>query len=92
MNVIFSSGRLRIKPPPFFLLSSAKEKTVAASKSNVKGSLRFSEGTEKGKTNRLTSEAKFSDIRIPHNIIGGYAFLKFARAFLRHDAAVPFEL
>jgi hypothetical protein len=74
MNVIFSAGRLRINPPPFFLSSSANEKTVAASKSSVKGSLRFSEGTEKGKTKRLTSEAKFSDIIIPHSTIGVMLF------------------
>jgi hypothetical protein len=67
--------------PPFSLSSSAKEKTVATSKSDVKGSLRLSEGTEKGRTKRLTSVDRSSDIEIPHNTMGSYAFLKFAISF-----------
>src|SRR3990170_2699482 len=75
MNFIVSSVCFTIKPPPLVLSSSAKENNAAASKSEVKGSLRFSERTEKGKMNRLVIETFSSDMRIPSYIVG-FAFLR----------------
>jgi hypothetical protein len=59
MKAGFSTGCFRIKPPPFALSISEKQKMAAVSMSFVNGSLRFSEGTEKGRMNRIFSVGDF---------------------------------